>query len=333
MSAFDDLVARFLDELFVLQPDLATARRRPPLRRPLAGHRRAAAAQARLAFIDRWHGELEALDPPTLSRRRRGSTATSSSGELGRVPVRGGRAAPGGLGPARPGCTSSAAACIPLLARDFAPLARPARGRGGTAGGRSRALIENAREVIGSAPDPAGLAAPRGGGRPADRRRGGARPRGRDDRRGGRGPTTPTSRRSCPGCGGRPNGPPRPRSGSARHLAARGRPGGGRRAPLGRELFAAQAAPHAARPVDHAGGGAGPGGGRVLGGARRDGPHRARDLADLAAGRAAGPTTTGALVRGVLDAIAAEHPAPDGLVEFCRRELASIEAFCRRARP
>lgn len=41
------------------------------------------------------------------------------------------------------------------------------------------------------------------------------------------------------------------------------------------------------------------------------------------------PSDDGSLVRGVLDAIAAEHPAADDLLEFCRTETARIEAFCR----
>jgi uncharacterized protein (DUF885 family) len=40
------------------------------------------------------------------------------------------------------------------------------------------------------------------------------------------------------------------------------------------------------------------------------------------------PQDDGALVRGVLDAIAAEHPAADELLEFCREENERIEAFC-----
>jgi len=40
------------------------------------------------------------------------------------------------------------------------------------------------------------------------------------------------------------------------------------------------------------------------------------------------PLETGPLVRGVLDAIAAQHQAPDGLLEFCRLENERIEAFC-----
>ena len=35
------------------------------------------------------------------------------------------------------------------------------------------------------------------------------------------------------------------------------------------------------------------------------------------------------LVRGVLDAIAADHPQSEELLDFCREELERIEAFCR----
>ena len=41
------------------------------------------------------------------------------------------------------------------------------------------------------------------------------------------------------------------------------------------------------------------------------------------------PDDEGALVRGTLDAIAADHPAAGDLVAFCREELARVEAFCR----
>jgi uncharacterized protein (DUF885 family) len=37
----------------------------------------------------------------------------------------------------------------------------------------------------------------------------------------------------------------------------------------------------------------------------------------------------GLLVRGVLDAIAADHPTADALLDFCREENTRIEAFCR----
>ena len=41
------------------------------------------------------------------------------------------------------------------------------------------------------------------------------------------------------------------------------------------------------------------------------------------------PSEDGALVRGVLDAIAGEHPEADDLLAFCRDENDRIEAFCR----
>ncbi len=40
------------------------------------------------------------------------------------------------------------------------------------------------------------------------------------------------------------------------------------------------------------------------------------------------PDDDGALVRGVLDAIAADHPAADELLDWCREETARIEEFC-----
>ena len=40
------------------------------------------------------------------------------------------------------------------------------------------------------------------------------------------------------------------------------------------------------------------------------------------------PSEDGALVRGVLDAIAAEHQESDALLDFCRAENVRIEAFC-----
>ena len=41
------------------------------------------------------------------------------------------------------------------------------------------------------------------------------------------------------------------------------------------------------------------------------------------------PDDEGRLVRGVLDAVAVEHPRAGDLVEFCRAEVARIESFCR----
>ncbi|MEO8230083.1 MAG: DUF885 domain-containing protein [Chloroflexota bacterium] len=55
----------------------------------------------------------------------------------------------------------------------------------------------------------------------------------------------------------------------------------------------------------------------------------ARDLWPTWGGGTEAPGDDGALVRAVLDAIAAEHPPAAELLDFCREELGRIEAFCR----
>ncbi len=55
-------------------------------------------------------------------------------------------------------------------------------------------------------------------------------------------------------------------------------------------------------------------------------PNRPLPTADTAGGAAAAEQ---AIVHGVLDAIAIEHPGADELLDACRSELTRIEAFCR----
>jgi uncharacterized protein (DUF885 family) len=55
----------------------------------------------------------------------------------------------------------------------------------------------------------------------------------------------------------------------------------------------------------------------------------ARDIAPEWLGGRPVPDDDGAAVRAVLDAIAVDHPDRDELLDFCRAELADIEAFCR----
>ena len=55
----------------------------------------------------------------------------------------------------------------------------------------------------------------------------------------------------------------------------------------------------------------------------------ARDLWPTWGGGTEAPGDDGALVRAVLDAIAAEHPPAAELLDWCRAELGRIEAFCR----
>jgi uncharacterized protein (DUF885 family) len=54
----------------------------------------------------------------------------------------------------------------------------------------------------------------------------------------------------------------------------------------------------------------------------------AKELWPVWGAGAAIPGGDGPLVRGVLDAIAAEHPAAEELLDYCRAENARIEAFC-----
>lgn len=55
----------------------------------------------------------------------------------------------------------------------------------------------------------------------------------------------------------------------------------------------------------------------------------AKDLWPTWGGGTEAPADDGALVRVVLDAIAAEHPPAADLLDWCREELGRIEAFCR----
>jgi uncharacterized protein (DUF885 family) len=55
----------------------------------------------------------------------------------------------------------------------------------------------------------------------------------------------------------------------------------------------------------------------------------AKDLWPTWGGGTEAPADDGALVRAVLDAIAAEHPPAADLLDWCRTELGRIEAFCR----
>ncbi|HEY0443732.1 MAG TPA: DUF885 domain-containing protein [Candidatus Limnocylindrales bacterium] len=55
----------------------------------------------------------------------------------------------------------------------------------------------------------------------------------------------------------------------------------------------------------------------------------ARELWPAWGGGAPVPGDEGQLVRGVLDAVAADHPPAEQLLDFCRDELVRIEAFCR----
>jgi uncharacterized protein (DUF885 family) len=55
----------------------------------------------------------------------------------------------------------------------------------------------------------------------------------------------------------------------------------------------------------------------------------AREIAPAWLGDQEAPTADADVVRAVLDSIAVDHPKADDLLDYCRTELARIEAFCR----
>ena len=323
MPAFPDLVAHFLDELFVLQPELATA---------VGDHRyddrwpdtSAVGRRARLAFIDRWSATFEDLDDAILVADDRidrdlilGELAASRFSEavlredtwdpLGWVYLMG-------------------ASIHPLLARDFAPLAVRLASVTGRLEGIPR-IIEDARAVLGSNPARpvsklhAEVAAQRVGGIA------------------GLGHAAVALAESAAADSAEVAALlPRLRAAAARadtllaeigeHLATVVAPNATGSPILGRELFAAKLRHTLRDPAVTPE--------AIL--ARAEAEHAAvrAEMVRIAGeiwprwrpGEPA-PPDEHALVRGTLDAISAEHPAAGDLVSFCRRELEGIEAFCR----
>ena len=217
-----------------------------------------------------------------------------------------------------------------LLAREFAPLDVRLDVDRGTAratprGGRRRPASDRrrCRPAGGPVPD-------RDRAQAAARDRGahrGCAPhgRGRDRRPGGSGadPAAPRGGRDCARGHGGVRDPP-----------ARGGPSGQRwRGPSWpRAVRAERCVTRCARPSSIAD--------RILATAERDYEAVRAELVRLARdawpawrpGEAL-PDDDGAVVRNVLDAIAAEHPRADELLEFCREENARIEAFCAEQGP
>ena len=256
--------------------------RRPPVRRPVAGHERgrahgAARVRRPLGARARRAGTRRP-SPPTS-----GSTATSSAASSTRS------ASPRPSSARRPGArcsgsTSSAEACI----RCWRGSSRRWRTgwRRSSAGSRGS---RPARAGVGGherAREPAGGPAPRRGRRTAHR----WRRRPRPERRGGRRGRRPHRPGASP-CSSRTCGPPRtPPSRRSTRWASTSRtevvPERHRRLRDRRAAVHGQAAPHAPRSRRDAGARPGPGRGRVRCRPRRDGPHRARHLARLAPRRA-----------------------------------------------
>jgi uncharacterized protein (DUF885 family) len=323
VTAFADLVAAFLEELFELQPDLATA----------AGEHRfddrwpdtsEVGRQARLAFGDRWAAAFEDLDAADLTDDER-IDRDLVLGELEELrfaeaelrqdawdPLAWVYLIGGGL--------------YPLTAREFAPLgARLASFAGRLEG--IPAVIGNAQQVLGSNP---GHPVSRLHAEVAARQIGGigALVRGAVAQAEAAAPADPAVAAILPRLRAAAIQAEAVLAAIGGHLATEVAPKAVGGHALGGDLFARKLRHTMRDPVVTPE--------AVL----------ARAEAEFAAVRAemvriarsiwpewrpgeAMPADEGALVRGTLDAIAADHPDADGLVAFCRSELVRIESFVR----
>ena len=308
-------------------PALGDAHRRPPLRRPLAGHERGRARRpdSRSSTLGGRARRPGRRDPD----RRRAHRPRPRPGRARRAAVRRGRAArddlePDGLG-LHPGRRA------PPAARRASSRRSPSGSRRSPAGSRGSRRSSRTRRPRWAPPD-----------RPVSRlhaemaakRIGGVAELGRDAVRAGRGggdrPVTRMSRRSCRASVPRRQRPAAALEAIGAHLATAVVPAiGGRRSSSGRALFAAKLRhtlrdPEATPEAMLARRGA-----RVRRGPRRDGPHRATETGPelRPASRA---RRRGGLVRRRpgRDRDASTRPRTSSST-CASAELARIEAFCR----
>jgi uncharacterized protein (DUF885 family) len=323
VSAFSSLVSAFLEELFALQPDLATAvgDHRWDDQWPDVGER---GRQARLAFIDRWSGVFGGLDPASLEPGDRidrelllGELDAFRFGEtelrdetwdpLAWVYLIGG-------------------ALHPLTARDFAPLAERLASFTARLEGVP-GLIALAREILGSNRERpvsklhAEVAARRIGGIGGLAREALATAEAA-------GPSDPAVAALVPDLRAAVERAEAAVDAIGRHLATEVAPGATGSYALGRELFERKlrhtlrdpaVTPEAVLARAEA----------EFAAVRAEMVRIARSIWPVWRPGEPMPDDEGALVRGTLDAITTDHPTAGELVEYCRAELARIEAFCR----
>ncbi len=322
MSAFDDLVSGFLDELFMLQPELATA---------IGDHRfddrwsdmSEAGHAARLAFIERWEGTLDGLEAGSLTTDERidldlvrGELASFRFAE---TELREETWSPifwvyligGGL--------------HPLLTREFAPLPVRLASALGRIEGIPR-LIAQARSVIGTHP---ARAVARLHAEVAAKRIGGVASLARDAVAAAEAAEADADiARMLPRLRAAAEEAARALDAMATHLAQEVAPRVSGPSELGEPLYTRKLRDTLRDPAVTAEG--------ILERAEREyaavRAEMVRISREIWSDRRPGeamPDEEGALVRGTLDAVAADHPAADELVSFCTAELARIEAFCR----
>jgi uncharacterized protein (DUF885 family) len=321
VSHFGDRVAAFLDEFFTLNPVHATAAgmHAHDGRWPDLSERGRA---ERIAFVDRWEQMFRDIDPATLSRDdgidRELLLRELAAQRFGDTELREDTWNPlewvyligGGL--------------FPLLARDFAPLAA----RLTSSAERLESVdqvVAAARDVIGAGPRPAARFHTEN----AIKQIAGLAELADDAVRAAEDGSTEASVAALA---------PRLRAAAASakqafgafeaHLRDAVLPHSDGEGRLGSELFAAKMR-HTLRDETLTPE-------QILSRAEREFDAVRAEMIRLAtdlwptwcAGRER-PMDDNAVVRGVLDAIAADHPEGEALLEFCRAELQRIEAFCR----
>jgi uncharacterized protein (DUF885 family) len=322
MSSFADLVARLIDELFALQPVAATA---------IGDHRyddrwpetSEAGRYRRLAFIDRWRRELAAVDPAALTAAER-VDRDLVLGELDELRFAEAELREDAWDPLS-WVYLLGSGLHPLIAREFAPL----HVRLASIAGRLEGIpgvIEDAQTVLGSDPR---RPVSRLHAEVAARRIGGIGALGREAVAMGEGAAAQDAAVAAI--------LPRLRAAADRadavlaaigdHLAQEVATTATGDHALGEPLFTAKLR-HALRDPETTPA-------TVLSRAqaefdavRAEMVRIARSIwADWRPGEPM-PDDDGALVRGTLDAIAADHPQADELVTFCQEELRRIESFC-----
>lgn len=322
MTPFAELVAQFLDELFVLRPDVATA---------IGDHRyddrwpdtSEAGRQARLAFADRWTARFEGLDVAALDGDERidrdlvlGELAglrfdEADLHEMAWDPLAWVYLLGMGL--------------LPLTAREFAPLHVRLASVAGRLEGIPR-IIGDAQETLGSGSRPVS----RLHAEVASRRVAGIAILGRDavalaESVAANDPDVaavlPRLRAAADAAGD-------VLVAIGEHLATEVVPHATGEAALGHDLFAAKlrhtmqdpaVTPEAVLARAEA----------EFSAVRAEMIRIAREIWPQWRPGEPAPVDEGALVRGTLDAIATEHPRAGAMVAFCREELGRIETFCR----
>jgi uncharacterized protein (DUF885 family) len=323
VPAFPDLVAQLLDELFELQPTLATA---------VGDHRfddrwpdtSEAGRKVRLAFVDRWLSTLGALEAGSLTTGER-IDRDLVTGELDAMRF--------GESELREDAWDPMAwvyligmGLLPLTTREFAPLHVRLASFAGRLEGIPR-IIADAQTTLGNLPD---RPVSRLHAEVAARRIGGIANLGREAvvTAEAAAPTDPAVAVVLPRLRAAADQAAAVLSAIAEHLATEVVPNARGGPALGPALFAAKlrhtlrdpgVTPEAILARAEA----------EFASVRAEMVRIAREIWPAWRFGEPLPDDDGALVRGALDAIAAEHPAADEMVDFCRTELARVEAFCR----